>query len=65
MKWQRAASCNTDHQTGNCAEVMVCGEKGIHIRSSLDPQIQVHLDWDEWDTFRDAIKAGDFDNLAQ
>jgi len=65
MKWQRAAACNTDQATGNCAEVAPCNTTGIHIRSSLDRDRWVHLSNEEWDTFRDGVKAGDFDSLAQ
>lgn len=45
--------------TGSCAEVKV-EENRVYVRSSLNHQL-VTFTLDEWGTFKDAIKNGEFD----
>lgn len=52
--WQRA-KCDS----GNCAEVKVEGDR-VYLRSSLNHQL-VTFTAAEWNTFRQAIKDGEFD----
>jgi hypothetical protein len=50
-------SCNN----GNCVQVAPNGDK-ILIRDSKDASgAKLSFDRKEWESFRDAIKAGDFD----
>ena len=51
----RKARC----ESGNCAEVKVEGDR-VYVRSSLNHQL-VTFTAGEWDTFKQAIKAGEFD----
>jgi hypothetical protein len=53
-EWQRPECTDT-----NCAEVKVEGDR-VYVRSSLNHQL-VTFAKDEWDTFKEAIKNGEFD----
>jgi hypothetical protein len=60
VAWTHAAAC----ASGDCVQVAPC-EGGVMVRDSKDPGGPV-LSFTalEWTTFRDAVKAGEFDDLG-
>jgi hypothetical protein len=58
--WRRARSCNL----GNCVEVATTAG-GVAVRDSKNPDGGALLfTASEWQSFIDAAKGGEFDNLA-
>lgn len=57
--WRRAAPCGADH----CVEVAQANH-GVVIRNSKDPGgALLHYKSDEWRSFLEGAKRGDFDDL--
>jgi Domain of unknown function (DUF397) len=57
-RWRRSRSC----ADGGCAEVARCGDE-VLVRSSRRTDIVVRLSHDEWEAFREAMRAADFDDI--
>ena len=59
VRWRRPSRC----QTGECLEVQRQGDLVI-VRDSTSPGTIVRLDIASWRAFAEAIKAGEYDDLA-
>jgi Domain of unknown function (DUF397) len=59
IEWRRSSAC--DNSSGNCVEVAFLPGGVVAVRDSRNPAPVQTYDRDEWDTFVDGIKAGDFD----
>ena len=55
-RWRKPSRCGD----GACVEVRPCTD-GVDFRVSHLPMWVIHISAEEWAAFRDAIKAGEFD----
>jgi hypothetical protein len=66
MKWQKSSLCRADEPM--CAEVYGLESEFVAIRDSKRPNTVVTVTREEWQTFIDGVKRGEFDlrtdNLA-
>ena len=56
MDWNRSSFC----ESGACVEVADDG-KGVRIRPSREPSLEIRFTRSEWAAFIDGVKNGDFD----
>jgi len=59
MNWIRSSFCKADQPM--CVEVARCHAGEIHLRSTRDPGLYLHLTNDEWAAFIEGAKQGEFD----
>lgn len=56
-RWRKPSRCDTSA----CVEV-ASSTDGVMVRNSTDPWVWLTFTAEEWAAFRDAIKAGEFDD---
>jgi len=56
LKWKKATKSNP---SGNCVEIAV--NDGVHVRNSRNILKNLTFTKDEWDSFLDGVKKGEFD----
>jgi hypothetical protein len=61
--WIQSSACNTDQATGNCVQIERCHAGELHLRSSRDPGLWVHITNDEWAAFIEGCRDGQFDDV--
>lgn len=59
MKWQKSSRCRTD--TPMCVEVYGLEAEYIAIRNSRAPHTVASFSREEYQTFIDGVKSGEFD----
>jgi hypothetical protein len=59
MKWQKSSRCRTD--TPMCVEVYGLESEYPSIRNSRAPQKVASFDREEWQSFIEGVKRGEFD----
>lgn len=57
--WQKSSLCKADSPM--CAEVYGLEREFVSVRDSKRPHIVASFTREEWQTFIDGVKAGDFD----
>lgn len=62
MAWKKSSFCRTD--TPMCTEVDGLDDIYVHIRNSRNPHVVATFDREEWQSFVDGVRAGDFDLKA-
>lgn len=56
LDWRRSRRCDT----GSCVEVALIGND-VAVRDSKNPDgLVLRFSMDEWDTFQEGVRAGDF-----
>lgn len=64
-KWRKSSFCSTDQATEQCIEVAVIAEQTTMLmRSNIRPSEVITVTGDEFSTFVNGVKAGDFDDLT-
>lgn len=59
MKWQKSSLCRAD--TPMCVEIYGLESEFVAIRDSKRPHIVVTVTREEWQSFIDGVKLGEFD----
>lgn len=62
MKWIKSSYCRTD--TPMCVEVYGLNSDFVAVRDSKDKFLVLTFTREEWQTFLDGVKNGEFDLLA-
>jgi hypothetical protein len=57
--YRTPSNCKTD--TPMCVEVDTTGSKWIKVRNTQAPEVIAYFTHDEWRTFIDGVKRGEFD----
>jgi len=55
--WKRSRRC--DNSGPNCVEVLTTGTE-VHVRNSTNPAATLTFTNDEWRTFTDGVRDGEF-----
>jgi Domain of unknown function (DUF397) len=58
-EWRRASYC----QNGECLEILQ-DDQSVMVRDSAHPEAVVCASTESWRAFRDAVKAGELDDLG-